>query len=231
ASANTTSPLPGGTSSNPPPPPFGANTIDFEIDLASLPTTVNLCNSSTESSYYDFMWTVGANYDATFAAPLTLFAAHTPLESGCSSPTSAALLTSVSGALYKLDPNNIQNGYTLVESLPATVDTTNGKIVIQADRTDPNLTGFASGQLIESTFENMIVSNGAQEISPSAFSTAYPSDPSTPLFDFGSSVVDPNGDVCTSSSLSSCTSTAYPLIDIIGGSAHMDDYIFRNSFE
>jgi hypothetical protein len=216
------------------PPAFGATTLDLEFDLVSLPTMVSLCNSSIfrTNPGYDLMWIAFANYNAAGGGVYeTMIAAHTPLQPGCSTPSSAALASSVQTTVFHLDPNNIQNGYTYVEVLPVTVNTASGKIVVQANSTDPNLAGITSGTLREFTVEDAISSNNGDFSSIQligGLGATYPQD-DTAQFNFSASFTDPAGDVCTSSS--SCTSASYPIIDLTGGSAHMDDWIFRNGFE
>jgi hypothetical protein len=215
-------------------PIFGSRTIYAEFDLKSLPTMVNLCNSGIFLSYsgYDLMWVAGVGYNAGLSAYETLITAHTPLQQGCSVPSPADLASSMQATLFHLDPINFANGYTVVSSLPVTVDIAGGKILVQADRSDPVFSGLSpSTQAAYFTTQEVISSLGG-DFSPlgtaaGLFST-FPQDLAA-QFSFGDSFIDPGNDVCTTSL--NCASSATPQIDLVGGSAHMDDYIFRHEFE
>lgn len=228
-SVNTTSPLP----SPPPPykpPQYGANTLDVEFDLTSLPASINTCPSNRTGYGYDLIWIAGVDFSTSVGVYQTLITAHTPLTYGCGNTQS---LTALNGTLFHLDPNNISNGYTYVADLPVKVDIANGKILVQADRTNQYLAGVSSSTVAQFVTIGEVAASAPNGDFPSVsyanglFST-FPSD-NGPQFNFGSSFTTPANNVCTSST--SCISSAYPQIDLIGGSVHMDDYIFRNGFE
>jgi hypothetical protein len=232
-SVSTTSALPAPPPPPPPPPPYGANTVDVEFDLASLPTSVTLCDSTNlhNGPGYDIMWVAGTNYDTGLGACLTLIAAHTPLEDGCASPVSAPLASSLLVNVFQLDPNNPLNGYTnAADLLSVSADTANNKILVQLNYTDSHFATLSSSALAEFTVEN--VASSAQGDFPgvelsAGLTSGVPRDQGA-QFSFGSSFVDPINDVCT---MSGCTSASYPVIDLVSGSVHRDDYVFRNGFE
>lgn len=227
----TAQPLPSGP---PAPPAFGADTLDVEFDLASLPTTLNLCDSTLfrTSAGYDRMWIAGTDYDPVFGIDHTLIAAHTPLQQGCSTPTPAALASSMQASLFRMDPAHVENGYVFVAPLPVSVDVASGKIVVQADRTDPDLGSLSTNPPVRYfTFRD--AASSADGDFPSldaaiALFATYPQDDG-PQFDFGGGFVDPHDDVCTSAD--GCTDGADPEIDLAGGSMHPDDWIFRDGFD
>ena len=216
-----------------PPPPFGGNTIDVEFELSALPTTVNLCNSGVflESSGYDLLWVAGVGFNAGLGAYETLITAHTPLRQNCNSPSPASLASSMQATLFHLNPNDFGNGYALIRSLPVTVDIAAGKILVQADRTDPAFSSLSATQSAYFTVETAVTSpDGA--FSPldiaAALGSTYPRDDAE-QFNFGANFMDPIDDVCTANL--SCASSTHPQIDLIGGTAHLDNYIFRDEFE
>ncbi len=232
-SVSTTSALPSPPSSAPP-PPYGPNTLDVEFDLDSLPTTVTLCSSPTfeNNPGYDIMWMVGADFDFQLGAYLTLIAVHTPLqEQGCGSPTLASTAASLQATVFQLDPNNFQNGYIAAEELPfVSADADNNRILLQLNGTDANFSSISVSPLAEITVEG-VASSPQGDFQSTQLATSlfggYPRDQG-PQFAFGSDFVDAASDVCTASG---CTSASYPVIDLIGGAAHRDDYLFRNGFE
>ncbi|MBS0439863.1 MAG: hypothetical protein JSS33_10680 [Proteobacteria bacterium] len=228
-SSSTTSPLPSPPPPPQPPPPFGANTVDAEFDLTSLPASVNMCPGNRSGYGYDLIWIAGMNYNTTLGAYETLITAHTPMVYGCGGILSLAPLY---GTLFHMDPNNPTNGYTSVTSLPVTVDTAHGKILVQADRTNPYLAALSSSTLVKYFTYEEVSTSATGDFSPIGLAAGlfqtYPQDTGS-QFNFGSSFITPSNNVCTSSS--SCTSPAYPQIDLISGTMHMDDYIFRNGFD
>ena len=228
-SSNTTSPLPSPPPPPPPPPPFGANTVDAEFDLASLPASVNTCPGNRAGYGYDLIWIAGVNYNASLGTYETLITVHTPLAYGCGGTVS---LTALNGTLFHLDPSNLSNGYTSVTNLPVTVDAVHGKILVQADRTNPYLAALSSSTPVQYFTSEEVTTSYTGDFSPVAAAAAlfqtYPQD-TGPQFDFGSSFTTPSNNVCASTG--SCTSSASPQIDLIGGTAHIDDYLFRNGFE
>jgi hypothetical protein len=131
-----------------------------------------------------------------------------------------------------LDPGNLSNGYTSVTNLPVTVDAVHGKILVQADRTNPHLAALSSSEPVQYFTSEEVTTSDTGDFSPvtaaAALFQTYPQD-AGPQFDFGSSFTTPSNNVCTSTG--SCTSSASPQIDLTGGTAHMDDYLFRNGFE
>jgi len=217
-----------------PPPPFGGNTIDVEFEVAALPTMVNLCNSSVflENSGYDLVWVAGIGLNVGLGAYETLITAHTPLRQYCSTPSPASLASAIQATLFHLNPNDVVSGYALIGSLPVTVDIPAGKIRVQADRTDPAFGNLsATTQSIYFTREAALTSpDGA--FAPidiaGALGSGFPRDDGT-QFSFGASFTDPVDDVCTANS--SCASSTHPQIDLIGGTTHMDDYLFRSGFD
>lgn len=225
---STTTPL-SPPSSPPPVPPFGANTVDAEFDLTSLPTSINTCPGNRSGYGYDLIWIAGTNLNASLGAYETLVTAHTPLADGCGGILS---LTTLNGTLFHIDPNNPANGYTAVANLPVKVDTVHGKIVVQADRTNQYLSGLSSSTVMTFITVGEAASSATGDFSPigtaaQLFNT-FPTD-NGPQFNFGGSFTTPANNVCASAT--NCTSSASPQIDLTGGSAHMDDYVFRNGFE
>lgn len=217
-----------------PPPIFGGGTIDVQFDLSSLPTMVNLCNSGAflEGSGYDLLWVAGVGFNATLSAYENLITAHTPLRQGCSVPSPASLADAMQATLFHLDSNNFGNGYAYVDTLPVTVDVAAGKIFVQANRSNPVFNGFSAS--VEAAFFAMetAITSPDGTFSPigiaAALGSTYPRDDAAP-FTFGDSFTDPGGDVCTANL--NCVSSAHPQIDLVGGSARMDNYVFSDGFE
>lgn len=227
--ARTAQPLP----TPPTPPAFGANTIDVEFDLSALPSSVMLCNSAIhlDGAGYDLMWVAAVDH-WNMAAYRVLIAAHTPLQAYCGTPVAAPLESSVLASMFRMDVNHVENGYAFVGPLPAHVDHVNGRIVVQADRREPALAGMSSATQAQfSTGTGVPASiNGdfPSLVAAAALFTAYPLDYGPP-FNFGGGFVDPPDDACTSSA--ACNSGATPAIDLLGGSMHLDDWLFRNGFD
>jgi hypothetical protein len=217
-----------------PPPVFGGNTIDVEFKVSALPTMVDLCNSAAfvEGSGYDLLWVAGVGFNASLSAYETLITAHTVLRQNCGVPVPASLESAMQATLFHLDPNDIGSGYAIVSSLPVSIDVAGGSILVEADRSEPALSGLAVGaQTLFLARETALTSpDGAfapLDLAVAVFST-YPRDDSAP-FAFGDSFTDPAGDVCTANL--ACASAAHAQIDLVAGTAHMVDYVFRGGFE
>jgi len=217
-----------------PPPTFGGNTIDVEFELSALPTMVNLCNSAAfqEGSGYDLLWVAGVGFNATLSAYETLITAHTPLRQNCGVPIQASLDSSLQATLFHLDPNDFASGYAIVGGLPVTVDIAGGKIHVQADRSNAAFSGLSGAtQAYYFTIETALTSSDGA-FSPlgvaAALGSTYPRDDAA-SFNFGGSFTDAANDVCTANM--ACASSTHPRIDLVGGTAHLVDYVFRDGFD
>jgi hypothetical protein len=217
-----------------PPPTFGGNTIDVEFELSALPTMVNLCNSAAflEGSGYDLLWVAAVGFNATLSAYETLITAHTPLRQNCGVPIPASLDSSLQATLFHLDPKDFVSGYTIVAGLPVAVDIASGKIHVQADRADPAFNGLSGAtQAYYFTVETARTSPGGAfsplDVAAGIYST-YPRDDAA-SFTFGGNFTDSANDVCTANM--ACASSTHPQIDLVGGSAHLVDYVFRDDFD
>ena len=215
-------------------PVFGSRTIYAEFDLKSLPTMVNLCNSSAflDGSGYDLLWVAAVGFNATLSAYETLITAHTPLRGYCGVTDPASLESSLQGTLFRLDPNDVANGYAIVDGLPVTVDIAGGKIHVQANRSNPAFNGLSSAT--EAYFFSIEAArtSPAGDFSPlgvaAGLGSTYPRDDAA-SFNFGGNFTDPANDVCTANMV--CASSTHPQIDLVGGSASQVDYVFRDDFD
>lgn len=199
-----------------------------EFDLASLPTTVDLCRYppafTNGAGNNDSQWDAAFNLsgadpgDGSGGYETLVVAYTTPQAQNCSS-NSAPLSSSVSAVLAQWDSG--QQNYLPIDDLPVSVDVAHGKIIVQADRSASQFSGLSANSRI-----GMV----ANAIYVAAATTQTAVDPS-PLFGFGGSFTDPLQDVQGCSAPCSTASTWYPQIDLVGGSVRMGDKIFANGFD
>lgn len=216
ASATTTQPLQA----------FGADTLSFEFDLASLQSTVDLCRypqAIAESAGSDSYWIAVADVDNNpgtgdaSGLDAVIQIATTAQPAGCA-PHSAPLGQSLSANLGRFDSTS-QNWVT-VSSLPVTTDIINGKIIVQADRRIAPLAGISA--------QSIIGMQTAGVYRPAQFPPAYDA---SGAFRLGQSFSDQLNDVQECTSPCSTSASWYPQIDLIGGSLLQPNDIFNNGFE
>ncbi|TAH46408.1 MAG: hypothetical protein E6R11_00920 [Rhodocyclaceae bacterium] len=139
-------------------------------------------------------------------------------------PYSANLEQSLSIELYRYDSTLGDFVAVPIETWPVRVDTATGKIIVQADRSIAPLSSLSAASLIYmQTFR---------------LYWPYPTQPDNPYatdvlsgISLGGTFVDAVGDVLNCSLGCSTGASWYPMIDLVGGSVHLQDRIFRNAFE
>ena len=213
-------------------PAFGENTVYLEFQMASLSEIVGLClyPGQFANPASEWGWYVWSNVDNNLAtgdpsAGLDLVVSvstQAPLP-GCT-PYSANLEQSLSIELYRYDSTLGDYVAVPIGTWPVTVDTSSGKIIVQADRSIAPLSSLSAPSLFYmQTFR---------------LYWPYPTQPDNPYatdvlsgISLGRTFVDAVGDVQNCSLGCSTSASWYPMIDLVGASVHLQDKIFRNEFE
>jgi hypothetical protein len=218
--ANTGAPLPA----------FGGNTVSVEFDVANLPAMLNLCRYPSQFTsgpgFVDSQWLAAFDLDGNAntgdpsGSEALVVAATTRQVQNCSPHTVATNQAAFFAELERWDAN-LQT-FVYVNDLPVTVDTATGKIVVQADRTSPDLAGLSANSIINAQTGGLYDSGDPNN--------RYAYDLAGPI-GLGGSYTDPSGDV--QNCVLSCTPAAswYSQIDLVGGSVKLPDDIFHNGFE
>lgn len=213
-------------------PAFGENTVYLEFQMASLSEMVGLClyPGQFTNPMSEWAWYAWSNIDNNLATgdpssglDLVVSVSTQPPLPGCT-PYSANLEQSVSVELYRYDSALGDFVAVPIETWPVRVDTATGKIIVQADRSIAPLSSLSAASVIYmQTFR---------------LYWPYPTQPDNPYatdvlngISLGGTFVDAVGDVLNCSLGCSTGASWYPMIDLVGGSVHLQDRIFRNAFE
>lgn len=201
---------------------FGSNTLTFEFDLSSLPTNIGLCRypaAFAASPGVDSFWLALIDADNNPSTGLGgyetgVIVVTPPQPSGCST-SSAPIATALSAQLATIDGSG--NISPFGDPLPLTIDQPGGRLLVQVDRTVPQLSTFSAGPVSVATQATYGVGTFAND--------------QTGIFHIGESVTDPAVDVANCSGACSPAQSWYPQTDLIGAALRRPNNIFSATFD
>lgn len=213
-------------------PAFGANTIYLEFQMANLTEMIDLClypglfaNPSSEWSW--FLWSnldadPGTGEPSSGIDSVVTVSTQPPLP-GCV-PYSLDLQQSLSVNLYRYDSTLGDYAQVAIGTWPVSVDLSSDKIIVQADRRVSPLSSLSTASL------NYMQSWRLYWPHPTQPDDPYATDVVSGIT-MGGVFPDALGDVLNCSLGCSTSASWYPTIDFVSGSLHLQDSIFRSTFE